>query len=131
MKSIEAQHDYYKNQCEKFEKAFKKFEKQYDSIKEYCQNLEHIVGKKPRKTFDDDINTEREERYKTEVRNRLEVLIQEVKDMENKFYLEQIELWLTERTNVAQYYAKKFEQDKGRILDMENINEQAKTNLIE
>lgn len=65
------------------------------------------------------------------MRNRLEVLIQEVKDMENKFYLEQIELWLTERTNIVQYYAKKFEEDKSRIMEMDNINEQAKTNLIE
>lgn len=35
--------------------------------------------------------------------------------METKYYLEQIEIWLTERTNLIHHYAKKLEDGKKRI----------------
>ena len=49
--------------------------------------------------------------------------------MENKFYMEQIELWTTEKTNVIKYYARKLKEDKEQIEDMDGINEQGKKNL--
>ena len=41
------------------ERANQNFEKRYESVKERCSNLEHIVGKKPKKTDNDELNLER------------------------------------------------------------------------
>lgn len=33
-----------------------------------------------------------------------------------------MELWLTERTNLVQFYAKKLEEDRKRINELDEIN---------
>ena len=44
--------------------------------------------------------------------------MQEVHEMESKFYTEQIEIWLTEKTNLMKHYAKKLEEEKKKIIQM-------------
>lgn len=51
-KSMESQFDYYRSQCEKFEKANKKYEQQYYALRQYAQNVETLIGKKPKITSD-------------------------------------------------------------------------------
>ena len=56
---MEAQFDYYRTQCDKFEKANKKYEQQYNGLKEYAQNVETLIGRKPKVTSDETLNKER------------------------------------------------------------------------
>jgi hypothetical protein len=48
-----------------------------------------------------------------------------VRDLETKLYLEQEEIYLAERAKVVEYYNKKIEEDRSRIMRMD-LSEQAK-----
>ena len=60
---MESQFDYYRNQCDKFEKSNRKYEQQLHSLRGYVEDLQSVKARRPKKTANEDVNKERQARF--------------------------------------------------------------------
>jgi len=128
LKKMEREFDYQRNQNINLHQSIESYEARYNELKKYCIKIEAAYNKfvtiKKKSTAESRVFEDNKE--EKEIQSKFAELNKKVNDCEINYYKQQIEELQEEKNFVTIYFDRKLREEKDKIYDSKDLNEEEK-----